>query len=328
LETETPVAPQSDAPSPSAPPEAAADTSVTTIERGGVTTHEFRNPDAAPREAAPEPAKTESEGKAPDVSVATPKPEGDGTEADDLTPEELKRFEKSKAAQARIEQLAANRSGNLLQREREKLRAEVLAEHQKEQEAWRIADEGYQLLTTRGREAFMAEFRMSERDAAQWEANYLAARETRGQDQGTARQADETFALDFNNGAITEFKAAASQLLPFYGELPDETRAKLDGLKFDPNGNWLGEAFEALAKGVAARDARIDREHKAALDEARAAGANRANAEREESAPVIVDSRPNDLAAMSRTEIYEGYASGKIDRATYHAELRRRGIDY
>jgi len=328
LSPEAPVQEPAGTPSPAAPIEAAQDTAVTTIERGNVVSHEFRNPDSAPKSETQTPA-TESATAEATAATEAAAPEGERTAADDISDDELKRLEKSAKLQARIEQLANNKAGNLAQRDRERIRAEERQRFQEESAAWEKADEGYQLLVSKGRDSFKERYGMTEPQAAAWEANYLAEREKRdAAPQVQATQSDEQIRSDFNSGAIAEFQAGIKTLLPFYGDLPEETRKTIESARFDPEGNWLADSLEALAAGVAARDERVAREHKAALAEARTAGANSALADREEASPVIIDPKPNNLAAMSNAELNMAYAENVIDRTTYNAEKRRRGIDY
>lgn len=324
VEAPAPDAPVGE-PAPSAPVGEAAPDTVRTSERGGVIRHEFLQTDTAAKTETPAPEqKTE-----PKADAEAPK--GDTTppaEPAALSDDEFKRIEKDPRFTARVEQLANNRVGNVVQRERDKIRSETLEQYRKEQAAWQAADEAYQLLSSRGRDAFMREYNQTERQAVEWEANYLREREQRDAAPAPNSQAIETIRADFNTGAVSEMKAAMTTLLPFYGELPEETRKVIDGLAFNPEGNWLEDAFTALVKGIAARDDKVKRDHEAALREARTAGANSALAAREEGSPVIVEAKPNDMAAMSNHELNAAFNRGDLTREQFNAENRRRGIDW
>lgn len=274
-------------------------------------------PDASP---APEQQSTPP---AQDASQEQPS-------ADELPDDVIDRVLKDERARERIDRLAANRFGNRLQREREQWRREYEREKAAADEQWSKADAAFTYLEAEGDEAFMDRFGVkSVAEVARWRADYLQERENR-QQASVQQQAPDQDALvaelsgQFNDMAIKEVQAAVSGL-PFYSDLSDEVRTKLSALKYDPEGNWFGDAIQALTEGLAKRDERIAREHKAALDQARKAGANEADAAREEAAPVIVGATG---AARTWKEIERAYAFNEIGREEYLAEKKARRIDY
>lgn len=317
-----PSAPVEEAPAATAP-EAPAVPEAVSDATGAYERYEFPQPgqETAPPEAAP-----------PDRAAAEPEPEAKAPEPDTpkaLTPEEVARLEKDPAMQQRIRQLANNLHGNALQRERERLRAEVQREIRETEAKWVKADAAYQLLVTEGEEAFMDRFGVEDEAAvARWKADYIEGRRNRNAETQAAPDT-EAVVLEvrqaFNEQAIGEFRQIAQASLPFWEELPEDARGKLSSLTFDPDGNWLEDAFKAIADGFRQRDERIAREHKSALDEARKAGANQAMAEIEEDSPVITGATG---PAKSWKQVEDDYSKGLISREEFNAERKARRIDY
>lgn len=305
---------------------------VTVTQDEGRTRYEFTHPDARP--ATPEPSKSDTPAdgapaKAADGQSPTTPPEGAAQQGDpDLPDEELEKIVRNPKVQARIDQLANNLTGNKLQRERERLRAELQKEIQEEQARWERLDEAYQFLVAEGREKFMDRFGVDEADAAKWEADYLRERR-RGPDAASApvdrSQIENEVTMALAQGAIEEFRRGV-EALPFYGDLPDDSKKALAALKFDPATNWFADGLNALAAGLKARDDKIEREHKKALDEARQAGANNAHAEREESAPIVVGGSPSEFSNFKDVEI--AYSTGQISRERFHEEKKRFRVDH
>lgn len=143
------------------------------------------------------------------------------------------------------------------------------------------------------------------------------------------------FATNFNSEAVTEFKAIVKDALPSYAELPEATRAAIDGLRFDPDGsiygeksNWMHHALTEIGKGYEAHIAKLNRTRAADLTSATEAGKNDALAEREASAPVVVRGETN-VANLSWEQVVELYADGELPggRDAYRAAKRKFGIN-
>lgn len=251
------------------------------------------------------------------------KPEGEQSpNLSELTDEQLEELVRNERVQSRIEQLANNRLGNRLQQEREKARREV----QQEAEQWEQATNYYnrlqqdddfyeQQVQAHGEEAIL-DFR----------ANYMrAAKQRNGAAPVDVEAVRAEYREQFNQGAIPEFQEALKQLTPFYDELPEDSRKAIEGLAYNPEGNWLADGFEAYAKGVSKYIEGLERKHKEALDEAREAGRNEARAAREEGKAVVVNNgQPGDFDPHQVIREY-GLMQGDWSREDFHRAKKMLG---
>jgi hypothetical protein len=236
------------------------------------------------------------------------------------------RWEKDEAIQQRIEQLVNNRIGNKLQDERRKWEED----RRRESEAWDEATEVFNRLQTD--DAYRREqIRLHGEPAVEeFEANYREKAQARR--QAPALEAERAkFVEQFNQAATSEFKNIVKATLPIYADLPDDVRATIENLAYDPSGNWFADGLEALGKGIERWKAGIERAHQKALEEAREAGRNDGLASRQESAPVIVKTS----TGLSDQEIVDRYvtfdAEGRavrdpsITREMFRDAMRRLG---
>lgn len=278
-------------------------------------------PETAPEKTAPsEPAPKEP------APVATA-PAEKAPEPDELTDEELERVLRHPKGQERLDRLVNNKLGNRLQQEREA--------QAKDAKEWDAATSYYERLATDddfyeaaveakgGGEA-------GEQAVLQYRADYLRAKQARETKDATpvvddvAARAEYTQA--FNSAAVSEFKDIVKATLPFYGDLPAETRTAIESASYKPDGNWLGDALTAIGKGVVKHIEGLERSHTAALREATTAGKNDAIAAREDAAPVVVDGNPG----TDWNDIYRRYGEGdpKVSRDEFHRALKALGKDF
>lgn len=268
----------------------------------------FRVDDAAPA-TAPEDEAPQT--PAPDANSSpdvAPEPEPEPAD------EDIERILKHPKAQERIDRLAANRAGNLRQQEQ----AQQAAREAKLAEATgyfeKLANDDF----------YDAEVKKFGRPAVmRWVADYEEAIAT-PQNPPAAENPDiDSVRAEFNAQAIPEFSRAVEATLPFYKELPESVRTTLGALRYDPEGNWLGDALTAVGKGIADYIAKKDRDHKEAVTQAREAGRNEAVAGREQASPIVIDAKPG----VDHQQVIDRYASGDpgVSRSEYHAALRATG---
>lgn len=235
------------------------------------------------------------------------------------------RIEKDPVFDERVNQLANNRVGNKLQQERAQWESQRQAER-KEQEEWRTASEQFTKLQDDPSYRVEMIREHGERAVREFEDNYrTAAREREAEPQIAAYRTQ--FTQSFNDAALAEFKATAAATIPM-DEMPEEVRGAIEKLAYDPNGNWLVDGFEALAKGFKAALEKRDRDHARALSEAREAGKNEAFAEREEARPLNVEGAQ---AGSSDEDILRRYADpndNSVTREQYRAAALRLGRDW
>lgn len=289
-------------------------------------------------EAAPPEVPEVPDSEAPETEPS--KGEGDQpaegeppAEPDDLPDEEIERILRHQKGQERIERLVQNRYGNELQKARAEAERKAREAVEKEQQQWAAADDYYQKLTADDAFYDAQVARLGESKVLRWMADYKDSAAERaearsGQNvdvEALKAEVQAEFQTAFNTAAVGEFKETAKRSLPFYGDLPDEIRSQIDGLRFDPNENWLADGFEALGKGVTKYIERLNREHSEALAEARRAGANEAIAAREQGRPVVVDPNPGEYRTWEEVEL--AYAEGRIPRAEFRAQMTRFGKD-
>lgn len=284
--------------------------------------YEFPFPDETPDSADAPPSETKDDAA----------PDGD---SDDLPDELIERVLGHEKAKARVDQLTNNRYGNRLQQERaerERLAAELQAIRDAEatEKAFKEASDFYEKLNTD--EAFydakVAE--VGEGALLRWIADYKDTAASRKAGAGSPsvdidavrREYDQAF----NATAISQFKDIAKATLPFYGELPEETRATIDKLAYDPAGNWFADALQSLGTGMQKHLESLERRHKDALAEARLAGRNEAIAARESGSPVVVEGS----VGTDPTDIIRRYAAGDstVSRADFQKARRALGQDY
>lgn len=320
---ETPEAPAEEATAAPAPQEV--------VEEPRYQRWDFPAEPETPTEAAPE------ETAAPETTAAdadsTPEAQEPGTQpaaaSDDFDDETWERIKKS----PRIERLVDNRYGNKLVEAQQRAREEA-AQHLREQDAkWQESTALYNRLSE-DEDAFNQAVAENGSPAVRrFMADYEEAAAVRQQTTGPQAQAIEAakqqfaqgFAQQFNDAALQQVKAAIPATIPFYGELPEETRTAIENLVYNPEGNFLAEGLTALGKGLKAREDRIQREHKAALEQATEAGRNEARAAAEGRGPLIVKPGENQFTDFKQAE--EAYASGRINYEQFVALRRQHGRD-
>ncbi len=312
--------PAAEAPeAPNAAPESAAPGSDLGGFHDATGAHEVwtfpAKPETAPETAAPsEPAA--------DQKPETPKPDAAKPEAtpddDDLPDDLVEKVLRHPKGQGRIDQLVNNKFGNRLQQERE-----TWAKEQRQQdEAWDKASEFYTKLTED--DDFFEEAVKNNGSPAirRFMADYEERSALRNQSDKPApvdlEAVKSEFTHDFNKAAVAEFQATVKATLPFFGELPEDVRAQIDGAAYDPERNWLEESLTALGTGIQKHIEKLKRDHSQALREAVEAGRNDANAERQTGAPVVVtDPDPG----FDPRDIERRYALG--DTSVTRADFRR-----
>lgn len=280
------------------------------------------NDEARAEEAEAEPAAEEA---------APPEDQKQEADGDDLPDEEVERILRHPKGQERLNRLLQNKYGNELQRQRAEIERQVREAIRREDEQWREAESYYHRLQTD--DAFFdAQVAKHGKPAvSRWIADYETAQEARNARAGGREQFDADsfraeFATAFNNAAVEQFREIAARSLPFYGDLPDETRKRLESLRYEPDGNWLADGFRALAEGVEKHIAKLERQHAEALAEARKAGRYEAIAEREESQPVVVESEPGEFRTWREVEF--AYAEGRMSREEFRRQMSRFGKDF
>ena len=288
---------------------------------------EFPYPEEKPPAVAEAP-KPEEAAKPPDEAPAAP-PEAAAPDPDDLSDDELERVLKHPKGQARVDQLVNNKYGNALQQARaeaQQARERVEAERAVAAEA----EAYYKKLSDD--DAFFDEqiARHTRPKVLRWMADYeehTASKANAASPSAVDLQAvKDELTQGWNTAAISEFQAVAKAVLPFYGDLPNETRATIESAKFDPAGNWLVDSMTALATGVQKHIERMERAHKDAIEEARQAGKNEAIAAREQSSPVLVNGQPG-------SDPYEimrrfGRNDPDVTRDQFNAARKAAGLDY
>ena len=285
---------------------------------------DFPSSDAPQEIAAPAPsAAPEAEAApVPEAKAEEPQTPPDPDEA------EIERILKHPSAQARIDQLTNNRFGNRLQQERAAAEQATRAKLQEEQAKWEEATKTYtRLQSDDAYYAAMVE-QNGEAEVLSFRANYQRAAQSRSaaatQPQFDASAYAQQFTKAFNEGAIGEFRDVVKQAIPFYGDLPEDVRTRVERAAYDPNGNWLADAMTALGKGVAAHIDSLQTKHAAALREAVEAGKNEAIASREEATPITIAGDVGDFKSWSEIEL--AYAEGRMPRADFQAAKRKFGI--
>lgn len=280
-----------------------------------------------PDEQASEPARQDAQtGDTPEPKAEeqAPPPQGDEDAEYQRFVERFKaRLEKDPDFEKRVDQLANNRVGNKLQQERAQWESQREAER-KAQEEWNQASEQFTKL--QDDPSYRVEMVRQHGEIAvhQFEEDYrAAARERQAEPQIAAYRSE--FTKSFNDAALSEFKATVGATLT---DMPEEVRASIEKLAYDPAGNWLADGFEAIAKGFKEVLEKRDRDHARALDEAREAGKNEAFANREESRPLNVEGAQ---AGSSDEDILRRYGDptdNTVTREQYRAAAQRLGRDW
>lgn len=224
---------------------------------------------------------------------------GDGTgsppsiDLSALTEEQIETLVKDNTkVRARIDRLADNVAGNKIQANLKDQRAKDSQFEQNGRLFNRLQDDSEyreQLVTERGARA-----------VTQFEATHLAEIDDRKQQAGVTPEMQQTAmdqaATNLDERAIPVVQMFATNL-PFYADLPQETRTAFDKLNA-ADGEWLENAFKALGAGVQKYVEGLTRGAKSAADEAREAGANDVRAERTEGGAIKVQTN----AAKSRAD--------------------------
>lgn len=269
--------------------------------------------------------------KAPEESARTAPVEAKAPAGDDDLPDDaIERVLKHPKAQSRLDQLVNNKYGNELQKARgdqERIRREAVEEHEQSQrQRAEVADTWKRLSED---DSFFDEqvARHGRPTVLEWMAKAERAMEA----EKTAPPAADVEAVKaeygtaFNHAAVNEFKTIAKATLPFWGDLPDETRAHIESLAYVPDddrpGGWLADALSALAAGVGKHLDQVKRSHREELDQARMAGKNEAIAAREDAGPVMV-APSSGSAFTSWTDVMEAYAAGRMSREQFHIEAK------
>lgn len=283
---------------------------------------------ATASEAKPDgtaPAGTQS----PEGTQAT-KPADDGNEEPD--DDVLERVLRSSKGQARVDQLVNGKLGNRMQQ----LEPEVRQRLQAEDAAWKAKHEFYEKLVSDDdfySRVIADPVNKGEIEVKQWIVDHerkLAERNSAtngGVADATIQQKLAEYDAEFNKVAIAQFQEGASKLIPFWAELPEETRAAVGSLRYDPDGSWFSNGLKAVFDGVNKHLTTLTADHKKALDEAREAGRNQAFAEREERGPVVVDNGKPGSPYKNAKEVESAYINGRINRDQYRSELARFGVD-
>jgi len=265
---------------------------------------------------------------APEASPPSPAAESTAPPDDDLTPEELARFERSSKAQERITQLANNVAGNKLQTERERIRREVEAELQDRDTKFEKASEYHNSLVD-DEEFFKTEVGKHGRVAVmRWMADFEESAAARGKPGAAAPPVDmeairSEYAQEWNTQGAQVF-ADTLKSQPFYSELPQALRTKFEKGESDPNAaHWVADWMDGLGKWVTS----LKTEHAKALHEARTAGKNEAQAEHEDTGPVVTSPTG---PATDPAEIERRYGQGdpSISREDFKKALKAQGKDY
>ena len=324
----SPVLESTSAPATAA--EEAAPAVEQTISESGYQKIEFAHRDT-PAAVADAPVQ-----KAPPVQ-ATPPVDGSQPEApEEMSDEELEKVLRNPKAQARVDQLVNNRYGNKLQQERERARREAIEQQAVDSKTRADADAYYKKLSE---DDDFFDARVAEHGrpkVLRWMADYeetVEALAKASPDRGPSIDVEQVraeYGTAFNHTAINEFKDIAKATIPFWGDLPDDTRAHIEALAYDPDdrrpGGWLADALSALASGVAKHIDGIEKRHNAALENARQAGKNEAIASVDDRGPVVVmGSNGSPLDSLSWSEIEEKYAFGELNRDQFRDAARKRG---
>lgn len=279
--------------------------------------------EAKPDGAAPAGTQANSDG-----TQASAPANGDEEPADDV----VERVLRSTKGQSRVEQLVNGKLGNRMQQ----LEPEVRQRLQQEDANWKAEHDFYEKLVSDDdfyNHVVADPVNKGEVEVKQWIVNHerqLARRTSAtasGASDATVQQMRAEYDVAFNKVAIAQFQEGASKLIPFWAELPEETRTAVAGLKFDPDGSWLSTGLKAVFDGVAKHQEKTAADHKKAVDEAREAGRNQAFAEREEKGPVVVDNGKPGSPFKNAKEVEAAYIGGRINRDQYRNELARFGVD-
>src|SRR5690606_24360025 len=207
---------------------------------------------AEDQETAAEEAAPSRDGEGPDndearaeeaepaaEEAAPPEDQKQEADGDDLPDEEVERVLRHPKGQERLNRLLQNKYGNELQRQRAEIERQVREAIRREDEQWREAEAYYHRLQTD--DAFFdAQVAKHGKPAvSRCIADYETAQEARNARAGGREQFDADlfraeFATAFNNAAVEQFREIAARSLPFYGDLPDETRKRLESLRYEP----------------------------------------------------------------------------------------------
>ena len=179
-------------------------------------------------EAATQPPASDAR---PDATVPT----GDPAPRD-LSDEEVEELARNPKLAARIERLAANRAGNLLDQGR------------KAEEAWNKAVEannGIEALGQSTNPEDQVKYRtlLGDPEVAAWRAQFLTAKAQREQAASAPAGVQDRDALlqDFNEGAAKEFASIIAKT-PWYSEFPAGLRTRIEGAQqANTKVTWLEE---------------------------------------------------------------------------------------
>jgi hypothetical protein len=275
-----------------------------------------------------EPEEPEGETEAKPEATPTPSPEAT---SDELTPDELARFERSSAGQARIKQLADNVLGNRLQTEKQRWEREFGQQQQQRDTQFDEAGAYYTKLVE-DEEFFAGQVTQQGRPKVlRWMADYQEASDARA-DMKAGKSAQpavdvENLKAELIQGFNVEGARAFAQVLQgqsFYSELPERARKKIEAGESDPAaGHWVADWVGELGRFVAD----LKKENAKSLDEARKAGRNEAIADHQEAGPVVT---PSATPGRDPREVERLYSLGdsSVSRTEFRAALKALGKDY
>lgn len=285
---ETPDAPAPEATDAPAPQEATPQ-QLPAYRRWDFPAEDPDAPAPAPETTA---AAPEAKEETPPEEPPAPEPPAAESPADDFDDETWERIKKS----PRIERLVENRYGNKLADAQQRARDEAARQLREEDKRWQDATALYNKLSE-DEDAFNAAVEQNGSPAVRrFMADYEEAAQVRQQTAGPQAAAIERakaefaqgYTQQFNTDALGEVKRGLAATIPFYAELPESSRKAIEDAAFNPEGNWMADVLSALGKGLKDREDRIEREHKAALEQATEAGRNEQRAASEERGPVLV----------------------------------------
>jgi hypothetical protein len=315
--TEAPEAPTA---APVAAP--AADTSGFHDATGEHEVWEFpTKSETAEAPAAPAPSEP--------TEPATPEPAAPpatAPEADELSDDLIEKVLRHPNGQKRVDQLVNGKLGNRLQQER----ATWAQEQKQDADKWDTASAYHDKLAADD-DFYEAQVKEHGEDSIlEFRANYIRAAKARATETPAQAPAPDLaklqteFAHEFNTAAVGEFQRIAKATLPFYGDLPADVRARIDGAAYDPAGNWLADSLTALGQGVEKHIAQLNRAHAQALKDATEAGRNDAHAERQDAAPLVVNGADSGFDPHEIIRRY-GLMDTSVTRGDYHKALRLTG---
>ena len=261
---------------------------------------------------APEPA-AKTEVTPPSEAPATPPADED---IDDAT---FERIKQSARVQKLIDEKANGTVGAKLQSERAKIEAETRTRLIETQRQWDTALADYNKLHEDD-DFYKAQVAAhGKAKVSKFIADVEAQQEIRNAQPTQPVFNEQAFQQEFNTGAVEEAKVIIKAALPFFNDLPEATRAAIDGLQYDPDGsvygkdsNWLHHAFTQIGKGVEAHIAKLSKARATDLTSATEAGRNEALAAREAAAPLVVGGANDSLDNMNWDEINLLYSEGRL----------------